>query len=130
LTLTGRFYTSTTEKHSDQIIADCYCICKHGANRILFLPYTDFPLIELNLDTGDEKKYEIPENLKGSNGLTSTANSIMFHSPYEDNRGIYKWKIGDKTADKIGEYSGELRGLQDGRFLNIGLKGFTILDLN
>jgi hypothetical protein len=126
----GKILSKYNEKHGDQIISDCYCICKHGANRVIFLPYTDFPLIELNLDTGDEKKYEIPEHLKGSNGLTSTADSIIFHSPYEDKRGIYKWRAGDKTAERIGEYSEGLRGLKSGRFLSSGQRGFTIIDLN
>lgn len=126
----GKILSKYNEKHGDQIISDCYCICKHGANRVLFLPYTEFPLIELNLDTGDEKKYEIPEQLKGSNGLTSTTNSIIFHSPYEDKRGIYKWRTGDKTAERIGEYKEGLRGLKNGRFISNGQKGFTILDLN
>jgi hypothetical protein len=126
----GKILSKYNEKHGDQIISDCYCICKHGVNRVLFLPYTDFPLIELNLDTGDEKKYEIPEQLKGSNGLTSTADSIIFHSPYEDKRGIYQWGTGDKTAERIGEYSEGLRGLKNGRFISCGQKGFTIIDLN
>jgi hypothetical protein len=125
----GNILSRYNEKHGNQIISDCYCICSHGVNRVLFLPYTEFPLIELNLDTGDEKKFEIPENLKGSNGLTSTADNIIFHSPYEDKRGIYKWKPGDKTAVKIGEYSQRLRGLKNGKFISIGEKGFTILDL-
>ena len=128
--LDGRILSKYNEKHGDQIISDCYCICKHGANRVLFLPYTDFPLIELNLDTGVEKKYKIPENVKGSNGMTSTADSVIFHSPYNDKRGIYKWKIGDKAAEKIGEHSEGLRGLKNGRFLSSGQKGFTILDLH
>lgn len=126
----GKILFKYNEKHGDQIISDCYCICKHGTNRVVFLPYTDFPLIELNLDTGDEKKYETPEELKGSNGLTTTVDSIIFHSPYEDKRGIYKWRIGDKTAEKVAEYGEGLRGLNNGRFIASGEKGFTILDLN
>jgi hypothetical protein len=126
----GKILSKYNEKHGDQIISDCYCICRHGANRVLFLPYTDFPLIELNLDTGDEKKYEIPEQLKGSTGLTSTGDNIIFHSPYEDKTGIYKWRTGDKTAERIGEYYEGLRGLKNGRFISNGQKGFTILDLN
>jgi hypothetical protein len=126
----GKILSKYNEKHGDQIISDCYCICKHGADRVLFSPYIEFPLIELNLDTGDERRYEIPEHLKGSNGLTSTAESIIFHSPYEDERGIYKWRIGDKTAERIGEYSEGLRGLNNGRFISSGQMGFTILDLN
>lgn len=108
----GNILSKYNEKHGDQIISDCYCICKHGANPVLFLPYTEFPLIELNLDTGDEKKYKIPEQLKGSNGLTSNAEFVTFHSPYDDKRGIYKWKTGDKNADRVGEYSEGLRGLK------------------
>jgi hypothetical protein len=123
----GKILSKYNEKHGDQIISDCYCICKHGANRVLFLPYIEFPLIELNLDTGDERKFEIPEHLKGSNGLTSTADSIIFHSPYVDERGIYKWRTGDKTAERIGEYSEGLHGLKNGRFISSGQKGFTIV---
>jgi hypothetical protein len=98
----GEIAISYNEKHGGQIISDCYCICKHGTNRILFFPYTEFPLIELNLDTGKEWRYDVPELLKGSNALTSTADSVIFHSPYEDERGLYKWKRGDKNAEKIG----------------------------
>lgn len=126
----GEILLKYKEKHGDQIISDCYCICKHGTNRILFLPYTDFLLIELNLDNGEEIKYVIPEEVKGSNGLTSTADSIIFHSPYEDKRGLYKWKTGEKKVEKIGEYSEGLRGLKNGRFMTKGEKGFTILDLS
>lgn len=126
----GNILYKYNEKHGGQVISDCYCICKHGANRVLFLPYTDFSLIELNLDTGDETKYEIPEQLKGSNGMTSNADGIIFHSPYEDKRGIYKWRTGDKTVKRIGEYSEGLRGLKNGRFISHGQKGFTIVDLN
>ena len=126
----GEILLKYNEKHGDQIISDCYCICKHGTNRILFLPYADFPLIELNLDTGEEMKYEIPEEVKGSNGITSTADSIIFHSPYEDKNGLYIWRTGEKKIERIGEYSEGLRGLKNGRFISKGERGFTIIDLN
>ncbi len=127
---TGEILLKYNEKHGDQIISDCYCLCKHGANRILFSPYPDFPLIELNLDTGEEKKYEIIEGLKGSKGLTSTADHIIFHSPYDDNRGIYRWRLGDNKIQRFGEYGQSLRGLENGRFLSVTNEGFTIIDLN
>lgn len=56
----GKILSKYNEKHGDQIVSDCYCICKHGANRVIFLPYTEFPLIELNLDTGDEENMKYP----------------------------------------------------------------------
>lgn len=126
----GNIVFQYNTKHGEQIISDCYCICKHGTNRVLLLPYTDFPLIELNLYTEEENRYEVPEILKGSTGLSSMEDEIFFHSPYHDKRGIYQWRIGDKTTEKIGEYSEGLRGLKNGRFLSKGQKGFTILDFN
>ena len=126
----GNILSKYNEKHGDQIILDCYCICKHGVNRILFLPYAEFALIELNVDTWGETKYEIPEQLKGSSGLTSNSAGVIFYSPYNDKRGIYRWRPGDKKAEKIGEYSEGLRGLKNGRFISVGQKGFTIIDLN
>jgi hypothetical protein len=62
--------------------------------------------------------------------VTSTTDCIIFHSPYEDEKGIYKWRPGDKKAERIGEYSEGLRGLKNGRFISTGQKGFIILDLN
>lgn len=128
--ITGKILFGYNEKHGDQIIIDCYCICKHGLNRILFLPYREFPLIELNLDNGQETVYEIPEEIKGSNAITSTTKSIIFHSPYDDKMGFFKWMGGDKRAERIGEYNARLRGLKNGRFLSKEEKGFTILDFN
>jgi hypothetical protein len=128
--LNGKILLSYNEKHGDQIISDCYCICGHGSNRILFLPYTEFQLIELNLDNGEETIYEIPEEIKGSNSITSTAESIIFHAPYDDKRGFFKWIPGDKKFERIGEYNEGLRGLKNGKFLAKREKGFTIIDFN
>jgi hypothetical protein len=130
LDLKGNLLLGYNGKHGGIVILDCYCICKHGTNRVLFLPYTNFPLIELNIDTLEETVYHIPEELKGSNSITSTADSVIFHSPYKDKSGLFKWKIGAQNAERIGEYSAELRGLKNGKFLSIGNKGFTIIDLN
>lgn len=125
----GKILFRYNENRIDNIIADCYCLCKHGDNRILFFPYTDFRLTELNVDTKEVKVCDVPEQVKGSHGLTSTNDEIIFHSPYDDNRGLYKWTKPNKEAVKIGEYVEGLRGLTNGRFLSKGERGFTIIDL-
>ena len=116
------------QRHGDQIISDCYCICKHGANRVLFHPYKELSLIKLNLDTLQEQKYEVPKIVRGSGALTSMTGHVIFHSSYEDQRGFYHWKPGSKTAHRIGEYSSRLRGLKNGRFVSSRQHGFTVLD--
>lgn len=124
--INGKMLLNYNEKHGKQIISDCYCICKHGTNRILFLPYTEFPLIELNTDNGEERRFDIPDILKGSSALTSSFDGIFFFSPYEDKGGIYHWTTGENTASKIGEHGSRLRGLNNGRFVSIDQKSFSI----
>ncbi len=84
----------------------------------------------MNVNTGKQRQFEIPEELQGSNAMTSISDSMIFHSPYDDKRGLYKWKVGNKKAEKIGEYYEGLRGLGGWKFLTKGDKGFAILDLN
>jgi len=126
----GQILFRYNEKHQEAIIADCYCICSHGSNKILFYPYTEFPLIELDLDSWEETSYKVPEGLEGSNSITYTQDSLIFHSPYYDKKGVFKWVMGETSAERIGEYEEGLRGLKDGRFLFIGERAFTILDFN
>lgn len=118
------------ERHGYQIISDCYCICRHGANRVLFFPFNSFQLTELNLDNYEEKIFKTPKEFEGCKSLTSMEDAIIFHSPYNDKRALLKWKLEDNKIEKIGEYLEGIRGLKNGRFLSKGEKGFTIIDLN
>lgn len=126
----GNILLKYNSKHNDQIIMDCYCICKHGTDRIIFFPFNDFPFIDLNINTGEEKRYATPELVAGSSAITSLGDRIIFHSPYDDKGGLYEWQRGEKEAKKIGSYNVVLRGLPNGRFLATGERGFTILDFN
>lgn len=124
----GKILFGYNHKHGAQMITDCYCICRHGTNRILCFPYPEFPFIELNVDTFDEMIGQVPEEVKGSASMTSTPDSIIFHSPYKDKGGFFRWKIGAKEVEKIGRFPGKLRGLKNGRFLSMGEKEFTIIE--
>ena len=108
-------------------IADCYCACLAGKNRVLFSPYTEFPLVSLDVRMRTQKIWRIPENLAGSDALTTLGDKVYFHSPYSDEHGIYEWQFDSEVANKIGSYSGRLRGLSGGSFLAVGKNGYTVL---
>jgi len=109
-------------------VTDCYCICPKGNNSVLFSLYTDYPLIELNLETFDQIIHKPPKKLNGSASIANRGADVFFHSPYQDKRGIYRWTIGSDQAMRIGEYSPRLRGLKGGKFLKCGERGYTIID--
>jgi len=125
----GKIEFNFNENHGGQIISDCYCLCKHGPNRVLFFPYDSWTLTELDIDNYEEKEYATPGVFAGSSALTSTKDSVIFHSPYSDQRALLKWTIENNKVEKIGEYTEGIRGLKNGKFLSKGEKGFTIIDI-
>jgi hypothetical protein len=128
--LSGKLIFGYNEKQGQLIIVDCYCISELDNQRILFLAYPDFNLIELDLANYKETVYEIPLNLIGSNAMTTFKNKIYFHSPYKDKEGIYEWEIGKEITNKIGNYKGNLRGIQNGKFLCFKNKEYTIIEMD
>lgn len=127
----GKILFNYRDKYGHAVdVADCYCLCPKGNKGVLFSMYTDFPLIELNLDTFEQTVHQPPGQLNGAGSITNSGADIFFHAPYQDKRGIYKWTIGNEQAEKIGEYSPHLRGLQGGKYLACGETGYTIVDLN
>ncbi len=123
--LRGNKLFGFNSKYSNRIeIIDCYCLSKWGSNKILFLPYNKFDLVELNLDDFSIKTYQIPEELKGASHLTSFKENIIFHSTYEDKEGVYIWKVDEKKAQKIGRTNRIYRSLNDRKFLGKDEKSF------
>jgi hypothetical protein len=108
-------------------IADCYAACWTEENRILFFPYTDFPLVSFDLESKTQIVWETPDVVVGSGAITSLGDKVYFHSPYNDEPGIYEWRIGSESAKRIGSYSGDLRGLPKGQFLEVGKADYTIV---
>lgn len=127
----GNILFGYRDKYGHQVdIADCYCLSAKTHNTVLFLMYPDFPLVELSLDGYEHTVRNIPEKLHGASSLTSIRDDVFFHSPYDDDNMIFKWSMSGGGIEKIGEYSGRLRGLQRARFLSKGETGYTILDLS
>ncbi len=112
----------------DLLISDCYCICKHGTNRVLFYAYPDLKVFELNLDTFKLECYETPTDFSGSSAISSTADKIILHSSYHDERSFFFWDRNKKEVIKSGDYSPGLTGIKNGKFLIYGDNGYTIIN--
>lgn len=108
-------------------IDDCYCICKYGINSVLFYAYSDFYIYELNLDNFNFIKYETPKDFRGASAISSIDNKIILHSSYEYKRSFFEWNLKTNEVKMFGNYSSELKGIPNGKFITYGEKGFTII---
>lgn len=117
------FNESTNDLH----IYDCYCICKHDYNKVLFYAYDYFDVTELNLDNYKWVKIKTPSDFMGASALTSKKEKIIFHSSYNDKQSFFEWNTQTMIVTKIGTYSSHLKGLENGKFLAIGENGYTIV---
>lgn len=125
--LNGKFQFGFNESAGNLSIVDCYC-CKRDRNKILFYAYDLFNVIELNLDDFTWKEFKTPGDFEGASAMTSIANKIIFHSSYHDKHTFFMWDTQKDEVVKIGEYSSQLKGLNNGKFLAFGETGFTIVD--
>ena len=112
----------------DQIMA-CYCACWAGRDRLLFMGSSPFQVVLLDANTKQETVWQAPNEIRRASAVTLAGGIAFFHGTYEDPEGIYRWRLGDQKAERIGEHAGPLRGLPKGRFLSQGDNGFTILSL-
>jgi hypothetical protein len=109
-------------------ILDCYCICRHGTNRVLFYAYTDFNLYELNLETLKIEVFDTPNDFEGTNAVSSKADKIYFHSSYHDKQRFFMWDRNGNAVTKFGNRASNLKGIKNGKFFEVIDKGFTIID--
>ncbi|HTJ52948.1 MAG TPA: hypothetical protein VL443_26015 [Cyclobacteriaceae bacterium] len=109
-------------------ILDCYCICKHGTNRVLFYAYTDLRLYELNLETLKVELFDTPNEFKGTTAISSKSDTIYFHSSYHDKYSFFSWNRNKSEVVKFGNYPSKLKGIKNGKFFTYGTNSFTIVD--
>lgn len=124
----GKFQFGFNESADGLHIVDCYCICKHNRNKILFYAYDLFNVIELNLDNFGWKEFKTPADFQGASAMTSIGGKVIFHSSYHDKETFFMWDMQKDEVAKVGEYSFHLKGLENGKFLALGEKGFTVID--
>jgi hypothetical protein len=107
-------------------VADCYCACRHGEDRLAFSPYTSFPLVELNLRTGAQNVVVLPEALHGATALSTHGKHTYFFGTYASKDRLFRWAPGEEPVD-LGRHVGPLRGIGSGRFIATSERGFTLI---
>ena len=113
---------------SDALIDDCYAICKLDEHRILFYVYSNFSLIELNIETFEWKLHPTSAEYLGANSMACRDGQVVFHGTYKDKQSFFLWDILQEKVTKFGNYSAILRGLENGKFLSVNKSGFTIIN--
>lgn len=112
--------------HSDLLdrpsIFDCYALCKGKGATVWILPYTDFPLVEVNPEARTARTYSILEVLHGSAAICVRGKYAYFFSPYQSEGMLYQLKIGTEEPLLLGKVEGRLRGMgpaEDSHFIAV-----------
>jgi hypothetical protein len=97
-------------------VADAYAGCwtEHGS--VLFTPYTEFPLVELNIEDGTQEVRTSPEPLHGAGAITSIGDEVYLHAPFQSKTTIWRWNPGS-SPEAVAGFGSVLRGLRGGRLL-------------
>lgn len=120
----GEYQYGYLENVADPVdIADCYAICKVGANKLAFCAYTGFEVVLLKVDSKSQEIFESPEKLHGAGAITLKGNVAFLKGPYEDKKterqSIFAYNLETKTDRNLGVIQGQYcRGLPDGKFLS------------
>lgn len=109
-------------------IDDCYCICKHKTDTVLFYAYSDFKLCELNIETFEFTSLDTPDDFSGASAISGTNDKIIFHSSYHEKTSFFSWDKNKNKVVKFGNYSPLLKGIGNGKFLAFGDNSFTIIN--
>ena len=62
--------------------------------------------------------------------LSIAGELVYTYSPYDDPGSFYRWKIGDKDAEKVGELTeltDNIRGMRNGSFLAVYSDKYSII---
>ena len=107
-------------------ISDCYCAAWTADRRVVFSPYTGFPLVVLDIESRQQAVHLMPEVLHGASAISEIDGAVILHSPYQEKTALYRWKPGQEPV-RVGVHTGWLRGLWNGRFLSKNDHGFAIV---
>lgn len=128
-TTTGQFEWGyhTRFAHGILRIIDCYCATWITDDVFAIVPDDEFPFITIDLRSMQQKECPVPVRVHGSSALTVKEDLVYFHDPYNDKGSVFRWRIGSKHVEKIGEHSGLLRGMRGGMFFEERAAGYTIV---
>jgi hypothetical protein len=112
-------------------IADCYCACLDPLGRLLFSPYTDFPLVRWDVTTGEMSLWELPEELHACGALSATESHAYFWAPQnEKTNRIFRFDLESGQITVAGELAPprHRQPLPEGRFLAWDNTSYLIVD--
>jgi hypothetical protein len=98
-------------------IVDCYAVGAVGGHSVLLLIYPDFPLAEVDLEARSQRIWETPRAVHGAGAVAAEGQTAFFHGPYDDRTAAYAWTLGGSSAERVGSFTGRLKGLRGGWFL-------------
>jgi hypothetical protein len=109
-------------------IADCYCACKSDKNTVLFYAYGEFQMIALDLDTFKWHQYETPMDFAGASSMVYKNGQVILHGTYNNKENFFLWNIPQHTVTTFGSFTGQIKGLENGKFISFKYNGFEIID--
>jgi hypothetical protein len=119
---------------SEMGIADCYCAAWASEHRVVFCAYTSFKYASIDLRTGACRSWVTPGRIHGAQALsvveTHRGDVVFFAGSYAERDRIFRWRAGTSGFERVGEHTGQLRGLRGGRFLAPQRDGYTLIDLH
>ena len=116
----GQFLWGYRTQFGDEAVdvMDVYAASTDAAGYLWFYPYTEFPLVRLDMHAREQTLFTPPEALQGSHALSIRDDTAYFVGPYQRHGALFAWPLGAPEARHIGIIRGEARGLPEGRFLN------------
>jgi len=108
-------------------VSDCYAACWVDDTRIVFLPYTDFPVVTLDVMSFEQHVVAAPRNMDFAHAISATPDGRLLFALAGPRGRIVRWSGGPGITD-LDTHVGPIRGLLRGRFLARGAHDFTILD--
>jgi hypothetical protein len=78
-------------------VYDCYCACLGGPHELWFFPYTEFPLVRLDLRTLEQDASIVPHVLRGSHAIATDGRAFWFVGPCDEPTSVYQWRRGRHT---------------------------------
>jgi hypothetical protein len=101
-------------------ICDVYAMCDSDDRALWFCPYTDFPLVRLDVASRSQRILPGVPGIQGSSALTIGHESAFFHGTYDERSTLFERRLDGTAVRPIGEWSkGRLRGIPGGSFLGI-----------
>jgi hypothetical protein len=103
--------------HEAVDMMDVYAACADETGCLWFYPYTDFPLVRLDIHAREQQIFEPPETLHGAHALSIRNGNAYFIGPYERHGLVFEWPLKAPDARRLGTLEARVRGLPGGRFL-------------